>query len=144
MNAPNWQESPWFTNLVSTLRESIADAELLLEDPASSHRIHINAIMQANQLYKQPQDFSGRQLVDQLVKGMVGDRLYGDDLARYHALSPFVPPLRRVHDALYSAELRHHVKVGDLGPSGPMIDTRIPVREFEEATLKQVFTRQVD
>jgi hypothetical protein len=122
--------------LVSTLREAIADAELLLENPASSDRIQVNAIMQANQLSQQPQALSARQLVDQLVKGMVRDSLYGDGLGRYQAIFPYVPPLRRVADALFSAELQRHVKIGDLGPCGPIDDTRIPVKELEDATVK--------
>ena len=135
-----WIEAEWFRNVASTMREAVADALSLIEDPAC--RLQTDAFLRAAGLHKHPETLPGRQLVTELGKAMTRDRLQGQTLAVYEGLYLYLPPLRQIHDALSSTVLHENVAIP---PTPPVIvDARIPAKDFWETINEQVFIIPVD
>lgn len=130
----------WFENLVSTLRSEIANTQELLEDPV--RKAQVDAIIICERHHRNPQSLSARTLANELVKRIASSRFSAPNPFIYDELCPYLPPLKNIRDALYNSEIHQYVKI----PPDLMVitDARLPVDEFSEILLEQVFESNVD
>src|SRR6266852_2679024 len=100
--------STWLEDLVSTLRSEIANTQELLEDPV--RRVQVDAIIWRRR-HPDPQSLSARTLANELAKRITLDRFVGSNPFTYDDLSEYLPPLKKIRDALYNSEMHQHVKI---------------------------------
>jgi len=135
-----WFQTLWFEKLVSAMRIALADSLSLIENTMC--RLQIDVFVRDSRLQEQPESLSGKTLVIELAKAMARDRVEGRGLGVYEGLYSYLPPLRQIRDALFTAEVHQNVQI----PPAPcsIFDGRIPVKEFWESINKQVFIITVD
>ncbi len=137
----NWIKSSWFGELVSTIRDAVGEAQGLLDDDTAC-RAQTDAILRATGICKEPEMLTAKTLATELAKVITRTRLQGEDPGVFDSVYPYLPPLRKIQEALQSPELHKHVRIP---PTPPVIqDPRIDPKEFWRVLNEQAFFIPVD
>jgi hypothetical protein len=135
----NWIKSAWFERLVSAIREAIGEAQALAEGPACRIQVEM-ALKDAG--FNPPANMSAKELVADIARHMTRCRILGEDLGQFSGICHYLPPMRRIDDALRDQELHARVR---LPPTPPVLtDGRIDSKEFWNVLEKQAFTIKPD